>query len=144
MPSITRQFHIGDILAVLLQHDLSLRGRRGAELLQDYMVGRELNSVERGQFAADIRFALQEQFGDLLVFAPEELPPRECLADWLYRREREFGEYFTVQPMETRVPGDNALRFMSDDELVERDEWRRTSSLFENSESAEPDDIAEE
>lgn len=122
MPSIHRSFHVGDILAVLMDHELSLRGPAGAAVLQDYLVGRELNSRERMLYKSAIQDALRDQFWDLMVFQPEELPPRELVYDWLRRREQEFGAYFAVLPMETRSVGDEKLRHRSDGELLDLDE----------------------
>lgn len=101
-----RQFHIGDLLAVVLDApDVAPRGIYGVRALLAYMAGVAVSISDYVEYAEDFRSAILDVHPGLATFCRDAAPSREMAPEFVRRRVAEFGAYLTA-PL---LPADHPL-----------------------------------
>lgn len=101
-----RQFHIGDLLAVVLDApDVAPRGIYGVLALLAYMAGVAVGISDYVEHAEDFRSAILDAHPGLATFCHDAAPSREMAPEFVRRRVEEFGAYLSA-PL---LPADHPL-----------------------------------
>ena len=96
MSSARRAFHISDVLALLTEDTVSMRGSAGVCALAEHLFGGPLNVSDVEALRPTMSKIVLQQYPELRPFVGERVTPSELLPDWLARRSAEFGEYLPI------------------------------------------------
>ena len=94
-------WHVGDVLSLVMGHDVSPRGTAATDALREHLLGtaRQL-PLKMGIVTNELVTQwLISHFPAMDWFTDADRPPRELLPQWLARRAAEFGEYLVVPPI---------------------------------------------
>ena len=96
MSSARRAFHISDVLALLTEDTVSMRGSAGVCALAEHLYGGPLTVSAVDTLRPIMSKIVLQQYPELRPFVGERVTPSELLPDWLARRSAEFGEYLPI------------------------------------------------
>ncbi len=102
---VPRQFHIGDLLTVVMDCIVSPRFFEGAVAVLRGMADQPVASSDVfAPYCEDFRAAILATYPTLGAYTAADAPPHELLAVWLRRREREFGRYLLAPQLSVTHP----------------------------------------
>ena len=101
-------WHVGDVLSLVMGHDVSPRGTAATDALREHLLG-TVKQLPSDMGAITNELVTQwhiSHFPAMDWFTDADRPPRELLPQWLARRAAEFGEYLVVPPIPLDVIAD--------------------------------------
>lgn len=93
-------WHVGDVLSLVMRHDVSPRGPAATDALRQHLLGTVNLPAGTAEPAHElITRWIVSHFPAMDWFTDADRPPRELLSQWLVRRAAEFGEYLVIPPI---------------------------------------------
>ena len=105
-------WHVGDVLSLVMGHDVSPRGTAATDALREHLLG-TVKRLPPGMELVTNELVVgwvASHFPAMEWFTDADRPPRELLPQWLARRAAEFGEYLVVPPIPLDVIADYVAR----------------------------------